>query len=109
MLGVLFLRVVIDSVAKLVGSGADDYEGIIVGFLVVLAVTFNELRLRNARRRRQTILPRALGWCVIVTLMLLAGAVALVMSGSPAAGGATSVISALVLIGLKRLEAKRTG
>ena len=48
-----------------------------------------------------------MGWCVIVTLMLLAGAVALVMSGSPAAGGATSVISALVLIGLKRLETKR--
>ena len=44
MLGVLFLRVVIDAVAKMVKVGADDYEGIIVGFLVVLAVAFNELR-----------------------------------------------------------------
>jgi ribose/xylose/arabinose/galactoside ABC-type transport system permease subunit len=108
MLGVLFLRVVIDAVAKLVGSGADDYEGIIVGFLVVLAVTFNELRMRSDRGAGgKQFFPGALGWCVIVTLMLLAGAVALVMSGSPAAGGATTVISALVLIGLKRLETKR--
>ena len=32
MLGVLFLRVVIDSVAKLVGLWRRHYEGIIVGF-----------------------------------------------------------------------------
>ncbi len=44
MLGVLFLRVVIDAVAKIVKVGADDYQGMIVGFLVVLAVAFNELR-----------------------------------------------------------------
>ena len=61
MLGVLFLRVVIDSVAKLVGSGADDYEGIIVGFLVVLAVTFNELRQRAPRAPAETVLSRRSG------------------------------------------------
>ena len=87
---------------------ADDYEGIIVGFLVVLAITFNELRQRATRGAGgKQFFPGALGWCVIVKLMLLAGAMALVMSGSPAAGGATSVVSALMLIGVKRLETKR--
>ena len=51
VLGVLFLRVVIDSVAKVVKFvSADDYEGIIVGFLVVLAVAFNELRQAQPAR-----------------------------------------------------------
>lgn len=36
MLGVLFLRVVIDSINKVVPKGSDDYQGMIVGFLVVL-------------------------------------------------------------------------
>jgi ABC-type uncharacterized transport system permease subunit len=108
MLGVLFLRVVIDAVAKLVGSGADDYEGIIVGFLVVLAVTFNELRLRSLRGGSgRRFFPGALGWCIIVTLTLLAGAVALVMSGSPVAGIAVAALSAIVLTGLKHLETRR--
>jgi ribose/xylose/arabinose/galactoside ABC-type transport system permease subunit len=106
MLGVLFLRVVIDSVAKLVGSGADDYEGIIVGFLVVLAVTFNELRTR-ARGGRQ-FFPGALGWFAIVALTLLAGSVGLVMTGKPTVGVATTVFSAVLLIVLKLLESRRS-
>ena len=50
MLGVLFLRVVIDAVAKVVRAGSDDYQGMIVGFLVVLAVAFNELRRQRSGR-----------------------------------------------------------
>jgi hypothetical protein len=39
VLGALFLRVVIDAVAKLIKAGADVYEGMIVGIVVVMAVT----------------------------------------------------------------------
>ncbi|MBX3415742.1 MAG: ABC transporter permease [Pirellulales bacterium] len=51
VLGVTFLRVVIDAVSKLIKTGADVYEGLIVGILVVLAVAFNELRQSRAARR----------------------------------------------------------
>src|SRR3970282_982582 len=69
MLGVLFLRVVIDSVAQIVKGGADDYEGLIVGFLVVLAVAFNQLRqgLGGGGRR---LFPGALGVAAIFVLSL---------------------------------------
>ena len=43
---------VIDAVAKLIKSGADIYEGMIVGIVVVLAVTFTQLRQLAAVRRR---------------------------------------------------------
>ena len=42
LLGALFLRVVIDGVAKIIKTGADVYEGLIVGVLVVFAVTFTK-------------------------------------------------------------------
>ncbi len=42
VLGCLFLRTVIDAVNKIVGTGADVYEGMIVGIVVVLAVTFSQ-------------------------------------------------------------------
>lgn len=51
VLGVLFLRVVIDSVAKLIKAQADVYEGMIVGLLVVVAVALNQLRQPGAARR----------------------------------------------------------
>ncbi|MCC7085797.1 MAG: ABC transporter permease [Pirellulales bacterium] len=104
MLGVLFLRVVIDSVAKLVGSGADDYEGIIVGFLVVLAVAFNELR--QTSRGGKKFFPGALGYVAIVALALLAGSVGLVMSGG-VAGAVAGVVSVIVLGAVKFIESRR--
>ena len=80
MLGVLFLRVVIDSVAKMVKVGADDYEGIIVGFLVVLAVAFNELR-QAGRAGGKQFFPGMLGATVIVILALLAGTLTTIIVG----------------------------
>jgi ribose/xylose/arabinose/galactoside ABC-type transport system permease subunit len=44
VLGVLFLRTVLDAVAKIFHVGADLYEGMIVGIVVVLAVAINLLR-----------------------------------------------------------------
>jgi ribose/xylose/arabinose/galactoside ABC-type transport system permease subunit len=42
VLGALFLRVVIDGVAKIIKTGADVYEGVIVGGVVILAVAFTQ-------------------------------------------------------------------
>ncbi|MBI3839386.1 MAG: ABC transporter permease [Planctomycetia bacterium] len=110
MLGVLFLRVVIDSVAKMVKVGADDYEGIIVGFLVVLAVAFNELRQARRGGGKQ-FFPGRLGATVIGILSLLTGALATIIVGKNA-GFALFLISlvGLGLIGFaeRRAAARRT-
>jgi ribose/xylose/arabinose/galactoside ABC-type transport system permease subunit len=97
MLGVLFLRVVIDAVAKIVKVGADDYEGIIVGFLVVLAVAFNELR-QGSRGAGKLFFPGMLGVFVIAILAMLAGSLTTIMMGR--AAGAAVFIVTLVLLGL---------
>ena len=104
MLGVLFLRVVIDAVAKIIKVGADDYEGIIVGFLVVLAVAFNELR-RSAGGTRKEFFPGMLGIAAIGILALLAGALATIMVGR--GWGATAFVVALVGLGLVRIAERR--
>ena len=79
MLGVLFLRVVIDAIAKVVRAGSDDYQGLIVGFLVVLAVAFNELRRGTGESRKQ-FFAGALGISTIPILSLLVGTVLYVMN-----------------------------
>ena len=44
LLGALFLRLVIDSIYRIIDTSADKYEGMIVGIVVALAVTFTQLR-----------------------------------------------------------------
>lgn len=107
MLGVLFLRLVIDSVAKIVKSGADDYEGIIVGFLVVLAVAFNELR--QTRGRGKQFFAGALGIAAIGILSLFAGTLSAIMIGRKAGliVLASSLVGLAVLAVIERLAAKR--
>jgi hypothetical protein len=69
--GVVFLRVVIDSVAKLIKSGSDIYEGMIVGIVVVIAVTFSQLR--QIRASGGELFPGRLGWMAIPTLSAMVG------------------------------------
>lgn len=69
ILGCLFLRTVIDSVNKIVGTGADVYEGMIVGIVVVLAVTFSQ---RGSKVQR-IFFGNAVGRTAILPLGLLAG------------------------------------
>lgn len=69
VLGCLFLRTVIDSVSKIVGTGSDLFEGMIVGIVVVLAVTFSQ---RADRVLNKQYFSSAIGWCVIPVLGLLA-------------------------------------
>ncbi|QDU78734.1 Ribose transport system permease protein RbsC [Polystyrenella longa] len=102
MLGALFLRVVIDSVAKTVKGSPDEFEGMIVGLLVVLAVAFNELRTGALRQKK--FFPGKLG---IVSLFILSGLIGImggVLSTShPLWWGLGSGFAALLLLGLKAL------
>ena len=70
ILGCLFLRTVIDAVNKIVGAGADVYEGMIVGIVVVLAVTFSQ---RSSTAVRRTLFGTTIGWTAIPVLSLLSG------------------------------------
>jgi len=104
VLGAIFLRVVIDAVSKIIKTGADVYEGLIVGVVVVIAVTFAQVgQIARGGRR---LLPGALGLCAIPTLALLAGAIA-AMTAGPRTGLAAG-LAALVLLGLLRLWESRT-
>jgi ribose/xylose/arabinose/galactoside ABC-type transport system permease subunit len=75
ILGVIFLRVVIDSVAKLIKSGSDIYEGMIVGIVVVIAVTFSQLR--QSRSSGRQLFPGLLG---VVAIPALAGLIGLIVA-----------------------------
>ena len=110
MLGVLFLRLVIDAVAKIVRAGSDDYQGMIVGFLVVLAVAFNELR-RQSSGVKKDFFPGVLGTITIPILALLVGTVIFVMTQKNQ-GITVGVVSgfsvAAILSALKIVEMART-
>jgi ribose transport system permease protein len=71
ILGVLFLRVVIDGVAKIIKRSADIYEGLIVGIVVVVAVAFTHLR--QSGRHGQRFFGGPLGIVTVVNLAVLAG------------------------------------
>ena len=70
LLGALFLRVVIDGVAKIIKTGADVYEGLIVGVLVVFAVTFTKTSANLSLANRR-LFSGSLGWVTILNLTLL--------------------------------------
>lgn len=112
MLGALFLRVVIDSVAKTVKADADDFEGMVVGILVILAVALMELRTAGGLRKKFVSGP--LGLVGIVALALLAGVIVALMQDRNTTtvqhkltvGGATA-LSVLVLLSIKRFFESR--
>jgi ribose/xylose/arabinose/galactoside ABC-type transport system permease subunit len=98
VLGTIFLRVVIDAVSKIIKTGADVYEGLIVGIVVVIAVTFSQLGQMGRQGRR--LLPGPLGLCAIPTLALLCGGIVAMTTG-PRTGLASGLV-ALVLLALVR-------
>jgi ribose/xylose/arabinose/galactoside ABC-type transport system permease subunit len=65
VLGTVFLRVVIDAVSKVIKTEAEIYEGLIVGVVVVLAVTFSQVGGMTQGGRR--LLPGPLGLCAVPT------------------------------------------
>ncbi len=107
MLGALFLRVVIDSVAKTVKSNPDEFQGLIVGVLVVLAVAFNELR--GAGGLKRTFFPGGLGVANLFILSLLGGVITTVITSDDKliTGGIVTAVL-LVLLGGKKWQELRS-
>jgi len=111
MLGCLFLSAVIDSVYKIIASGADVYEGLIVGGVVVVAVAFSQLRSATAQQR--SLFPGLLGVVAVVTLVLLGGTIGTVVSEQSgrmvgfATGGATLLLLAAIVFVQRRRRATR--
>ncbi len=110
VLGAIFLRTVIDAVAKLVTAGSDDFEGMIVGLLVVLAVAFNQLTDSKEGWQKQ-FFPGWFGWSAILSISVLVTAVAsfsMRLSGRETAwrdGLLTGFLTAIVLTVFKTVAA----
>jgi len=110
LLGALFLRMVMDGVAKVIKVSSDVYEGLIVGGVVVIAVAFTQLF--QARRQGKQFFPGALGWVTILNLTLLAGVLAMVMNpstaiSSRAMGGAVAAFVLVFLLLGRLIESRR--
>ena len=105
VLGTIFLRVVIDAVSKIIKTGADVYEGLIVGIVVVIAVTLAQVG--QFAKGGRGLLPGALGLCAIPTLAVLCGAIVSMTAGGRigiAAGGGAAVFLSL----LRTWESRRS-
>lgn len=105
VLGVIFLRVVIDSVAKTIKQNSDVWEGFIVGSVVVLAVTLTQVRQFLASGRQ--LFAGIRGLCAIPTLAITIGLVAVMTTGQWT-GLTIGCLSFLVMIGIKIVEVQRS-
>ena len=113
VLGALFLRLVIDAVAKLIKAGADVYEGMIVGIIVAVAVTLTQFGELTKSGRH--FFPGWRGICAIPTLALSAGLMAMMgsakmewLEGKTVLFGVVVGLLALVALSVvKFLEVKR--
>jgi ribose/xylose/arabinose/galactoside ABC-type transport system permease subunit len=110
VLGVLFLRTVIDGVAKVIKTGADVYEGLIVGSVVVIAVAFTQFR--QAGRRGKRFLSGPLGIVTVLNLSLLAGVLAALLAPKTMLAErtltlGTAGLALVVLMILRFLEQRR--
>ena len=113
VLGALFLRLVIDSVSKLIKASADVYEGMIVGIIVALAVTFTQVgRFAHGGRG---LFPGARGLAAIPAIAIFAGLLATMAAGNVealrgrtvpfGAGVGLAVVAALAAV--RQLEGRR--
>jgi len=103
VLGTVFLRVVIDAVSKVIKTEAEIYEGLIVGVVVVLAVTFSQVGQFAKGGRR--IFPGVLGICAIPVLALLVGSV-VAMTAGPRAGIAAGLATLTLLAAVRLWEGR---
>ncbi|MCI0358605.1 MAG: ABC transporter permease [Planctomycetaceae bacterium] len=105
LLGAIFLRAVVDSVARIIKTSSDIYEGLIVGIVVVLAVTFSQLR--EIRQSRRQLFPGWLGILAIPCLALACGLAGLITIGSRTGLGGM-LFALVVLVAWKALELRRS-
>ena len=103
-LGCLFLQVVIDGVGQVIGGGdADKYRGMIVGVVVAVAVTFNQLRGGGSGQKQ--FFPGMLGNLAILTLGLFAIVLLPLVMGKTS-GVTTTVVMLAILITIKLVQAR---
>lgn len=98
LLGAVFLQAVVDAVSRIVKASSNIYEGLIVGIVVVLAVTVSQLS-QVLRGRR--LFEGRLGLAAIPVLAFVAGLLALITAGGTA--GAVVGGGLLLLLGLVRI------
>jgi ribose/xylose/arabinose/galactoside ABC-type transport system permease subunit len=114
VLGALFLRLVIDAVSKLIKASADVYEGMIVGIIVALAVTFTQMG-RFAQGGRG-LFPGVRGLAVIPTIAMFAALLAtmgaanidLLKGRTGLFGAAVGGCVLLSLAAVRAVESRRT-
>jgi ribose/xylose/arabinose/galactoside ABC-type transport system permease subunit len=104
ILGAIFLRAVVDSVARIIKTSSDVYEGMIVGIVVVLAVTFAQLR--EIRQSGRQLFPGLLGFVVVPCLAVTCGLLGLITAGW-AAGIGGLALALVALVGWKAVESAR--
>jgi ribose/xylose/arabinose/galactoside ABC-type transport system permease subunit len=104
VLGALFLRTVIHGVGTVIKTGADNYEGAIVGILVVVAVAISQLRTTTGQTKK--FFAGALGAVVIATLTLVSAMLAGFLVGRNAALGTGATVAALLVL-FKWFESRR--
>ncbi len=113
VLGALFLRVVVDAVSKVIKSGSDVWEGMIVGIVVVLAVTFTQVR--ELLRSGGTFFTGIRGKLAIPTIATLSSLVVMsattnnpwMRANSLAVGGGVFVVVLILLVAVERIESLR--
>jgi hypothetical protein len=104
VLGAIFLRLVIDAVAKIIKTNADVYEGLIVGCVVVLAVTLTQIKQLITSGGQM--FAGARGIVTIPALTLTAGLIGLITTG-PWIGLGIAVVLLFALVGIKIAELRR--
>ena len=98
VLGALFLRVVIDAVAKLIKASADVYEGMIVGIIVALAVTLTQFG--QLAKAGGSLFPGLRGLAAIPTIATFAGLLAMMGAANvEPLRGRTAMLGGIVAVG----------
>ncbi len=109
VLGTLFLVTVINAVSKIIKAGADTYQGLIVGIVVVFAVAFTQLR--QAGRQGKRFFAGALGVVAVVNLTLLVGVLGALVgqktgANAVAVGGIAGLATLVLLVLVRVVEAR---
>lgn len=108
VLGAVFLQAVVDAVQRIVKTNSNMYEGMIVGIVVVLAVTVSQLDQIFRGRR---LFDGKLGLMAIPILSVVAGVLALVTAGERigmVAGGVVLVLLTAVRV-LESIRSRASG